>query len=445
MAKRPPSIKNYTKFVTHDIWHMRESRLDKKQGFFIRQLRIILLAIKGFNQDKCMVKGSALTFYIMFAMVPILALLFAMAQGFGLKDKLEQDLLTDLKSYREILTQAFDFADKMLQTVQSGVLAIIGIILIIYTVLKLLSSIEDAFNEIWQIKKGRTLVRRITDYIAITVFAPVFILLSSGITIFINHEVSVVESVAWLGKVDFIFKFLLKISSIMLMGGLFTFIFMALPNTRVKFRAAFVAGIFCAIMFDLLQWAYIGFQIGAAKYNAVYGSFAALPLFLIWVQYSCFILLFGAELAFAYQNVDHYELESEIKNISPRYKRVISLLVANLVVKNFMEEKKPLTAAQIAEKLDMPVRLARIVVTDLAETGIFTEVKTENEKDIAYNPGISESQLTVKYILDKIDTKGVNDMPIHSTHELETIHRLMDDFDQVMTEHRGNVLVKDIL
>lgn len=445
IKKAASSIQNFIRFITYDIWHLRESRLDKKQGFLIRQLRIVILSIKGFNQDRCFVKGSALTFYIMFALVPVLALLFAIAEGFGLKKKLEQDLLRDMKSYRGILEQAFDFADKMLQTVQGGVIAFIGIILIVYTVLKLLSSIEDAFNDIWQIKQGRKVIRRITDYTAITIFAPIFIFVSSSITIFVNHEVNLVEGVAWLSKIDFIFKFLLKLVSILLMAGLFTFLFVALPNTKVKFRSAFIAGIFSAIMFDILQWAYIGFQIGAAKYSAVYGSFAALPLFLIWVQYSCFIVLFGAELAFAYQNVDHFELESEIKNISPRYKRVIALLVANLVVRNFINEKKPLNAAQIADKLDMPVRLARMVASDFIETGIFNEVKTADEKDVAYSPAVSENQLTVKYILDKIDTKGVNDMPIHSTHQLEAIHKMMDDFDHVLETHRGNVLVKDIL
>lgn len=438
-------IKNLVHFFTYKIWHIRESRLDKKQGFAIRQLRIMTLAIKGFNQDKCVVKASALTFYIMFALVPVLALLFAISEGFGLRKKLQQDLLNDLSSYREILSQAFDFADKMLQTVHGGFLAVVGVILIIYTVLKLLSSIEDSFNEIWQIKKGRTLLRRITDYVAITLFAPIFVIISSSITIFLSSEIGTIENIAWLSKVDFIFKLLLKLFSILLVGGLFTFLFMALPNTKVKFRAAFIAGIVSAIFFEILQWAYIGFQIGAAKYNAVYGSFAALPLFLIWIQYSWFIVLFGAELAFAYQNVDHYELESEIKNISPRYKRVIALLIANLVVKNFTEGKKPLTAEQIAEKLDMPVRLARIIATDFIETGVFTEVKTEREKDVAYNPAVSETQLTVRYILNKLDTKGVNEMPIHSTHELESIHKVMNEFDEVLSTHKGNILVKDIL
>lgn len=445
MEKKPSFLKNTQQYITQEIWHVRANKLDKRQGFLVRQLRIIVLSIKGFNNDGCLVKASALTFYVMFALVPVLALLFAIAQGFGLKEKLEKDLLTDLNQYNNILLQAFDYADKMLQTAGTGIIAVIGIVLIIYTVLKLLSSIEDSFNEIWQIKKGRTIIRRITDYLAITLFAPILILVSSSITLFLSSEENTVESLAWLHRLSFAVHFLFKLISLMLMGGLFTFLYMALPNTKVKFSAAFTAGMVAAVCFEVLQWAYIGFQIGAARYSAVYGSFAALPLFLVWIQYNWFIVLFGAELAFAYQNVDHFELESEIKNISPRYKRVISLLIANLVVKQFTEGRKALTAIEIANKLDMPVRLARIITTDFVEAGIFNEVKTANEKEVAYQPGISENELSVKYILDKIDTKGVNEMPIHSTHELTAIHKVMDEFDEVLVKHKGNVLVKDIL
>ncbi|MGZ3862484.1 MAG: YihY/virulence factor BrkB family protein [Bacteroidia bacterium] len=438
-------IKNFIQFITHDLWHIRANKLDRKKGFLITQLRIIVISIKGFNRDQCAVKASALTFYVMFALVPVLALLFAIAQGFGLKQKVEKNLLQDASHYSNVLGQAFEYAEKMLETAGTGLIAAIGIVLIIYSVLKLLSSIEDSFNEIWQIKKGRTIIRRITDYLSITLFAPILIVVSGSITVFLNSGENAVESLAWIHRLGFMIHFLFKLLSLLLMGGLFTFIYMALPNTKVKFKAAFTAGLISAIAFELLQWAYVGFQIGAARYSAVYGSFAALPLFLVWIQYNWYIVLFGAELAFAYQNVEHYELESEIKNISPRYRRVVALLIANRVVKNFTAGKKALTIAQISHELDMPVRLAQTIISDFVETGIFAEVKTSNEKEFAYQPGLSENELSVKFILDKIDTKGVNEMPIHSSHELETIHRVMNDFDDIVRQNKGNVLVKDIL
>lgn len=445
MFKIFSGIQKLVNFIGSQMWRMRLNKLDKKQGILIKQLRIVTLAIKGFNEDKCLVKASALTYYMLFSIVPFLALLFAIAKGFNLQQNLEAYLLHDFSQYSGVLSQAFIYADKMLQTAEGGVIAGVGILLLIYTVLSLLSSIENSFNEIWEIKKGRTFIRRITDYIAITLFAPILIFASSGLSIFLNTEATNIQGLEWFNHLGFVFKIILKITSLLLLSGLFTFIYIVLPNTRVKFKSAMWAGIVAAIAFDLLQWAYIKFQIGAVKYNAVYGSFAALPLFLIWVQYSWFIVLFGAELSFANQNVDHYELETEIENISTRYRRVISLLVANMVVKNFIDGKPPMTAVQIAEKLDMPIRLARLIIFDFTETKIFTEVKTDKEKEVAYQPGISESKLSVKYILDALDTKGVNEMPIHSTTELENIHRVMNDFDEILKDNKGNLLVKDII
>ena len=226
---------------------------------------------------------------------------------------------------------------------------------------------------------------------------------------------------------------------------MFIFLYMALPNTKVTFRGAAMGSFVAAILFELLEWAYVSSQIGVGSYNKIYGSFAALPLFLIWIQYTWFVVLFGAELTFAHQNVDNYELETDINNISDRYKRVIALIIANHVVKNFNEGLKPLTSIEIANKLDLPLRLARIIINEFIEVGIFNEVKTENEKETAYQPGISDSKLTVKFIIDKIDEKGVNQLPIENSKELEIVNRLMKDLDDVLNTTKGNVLVKDLV
>ena len=163
------------------------------------------------------------------------------------------------------------------------------------------------------------------------------------------------------------------------------------------------------------------------------------------MQYSWFVVLFGAELAFANQNVDHYELENDITNISDRYKRVIALMIANCVVKNFNEGLPALTAMQISKKLDLPVRLTRVIIFEFTETGIFNEVKMSVDKEIGYQPGISDSKLTVKFIIDKLDEKGVNYLPIENGIELKNINRLMDDMNDVLNTSKGNILVKDLV
>ncbi|MES2134138.1 MAG: YihY/virulence factor BrkB family protein [Bacteroidota bacterium] len=436
-------FKRITHFLNHKLWRVRLDKMDKKQGFFLKQLRIFALAIKGFNEDKCMLKSTALTYYTLFSIVPIIALAFAIAKGFGFQENLQQQLLQDFNDQQDVLKQAFVYADKMLSNTKGGLIAGVGIVLLLWSVMKLLGSIENSFNEIWEIKRDRVWTRKITDYLSIMLIAPIFIIISGSLTVGLKAGISDVSShFALLSPVGFV---LLKIVAFALIWGMFVFLYMALPNTKVGFKSAAMGAIIAAILFELLEWAYVSFQVGVAQYNTIYGSFAALPLFLIWVQYSWFVVMFGAELTFANQNVDHYELENDINNMSVRYKRVIALLIANHVVKNFNEGKTPFTAMQIAKKLDLPVRLARNIIFEFTETGIFNEVKLDNDKEVGYQPGISDTKLTVKYILDKLDEKGVNELPMENTSELKLVQTLMKSMDEVLNTSQGNLLIKDLI
>ena len=443
MANLVTLVKKASHFLNHNLWRVRIDKLNKKQGFFLKQLRIFSLAGNGFNEDKCLLKATALTYYTLFSIVPIIALAFAIAKGFGFQETLQQDLLNKFSDQKEIISQVFVYADKMLANTKGGLIAGVGVVLLLWSVIKLLSSIENSFNEIWEIKRDRTWVRKITDYLSIMLLGPIFIILSGSVTIGLKTGLDAISSnLSLIGPVEFVF---LKIFAFALIWGMFIFLYMALPNTKVTFRGAAMGSFVAAILFELLEWAYVSSQIGVGSYNKIYGSFAALPLFLIWIQYTWFVVLFGAELTFAHQNVDNYELETDINNISDRYKRVIALIIANHVVKNFNEGLKPLTSIEIANKLDLPLRLARIIINEFIEVGIFNEVKTENEKETAYQPGISDSKLTVKFIIDKIDEKGVNQLPIENSKELEIVNRLMKDLDDVLNTTKGNVLVKDLV
>lgn len=219
---------------------------------------------------------------------------------------------------------------------------------------------------------------------------------------------------------------------------------MALPNTKVNFKVALKGAFIAAFLFELLQWAYVTSQIGVGSYNKIYGGFAALPLFLVWIQYSWFVVLFGSELTYAWQNVDHYELESDINNISDRYKRVIALMIASHVVKNFNEGKPAQSISDISSKLDLPIRLTKIIIAEFIETQIFIEVKTINDQETTYQPAISDSKLTVKFIVNKLDEKGVNELPIENTADLMLINKLMIELDEVLNTSQGNMLVKDL-
>jgi membrane protein len=443
MANIITFFKRLTHFLNYKLWHVRLDKLNKKHSFLYKQLRIFALSIKGFNENNCLLKATALTYYTLFSLVPIIALAFAIAKGFGYQETLQQQILNDFKGQQDVITQVFVYADKMLDNTKGGVIAIVGIVLLLWAVIKLLSSIETSFNEIWEIKKDRTWMRKITDYLAIMLTAPIFIILSGAITVGIKTRMdNVFSNAAVLSPLEFI---MLKAFAFALIWGMFIFLYMVLPNTKVNFKSAMIGGLIATLLFELLEWVYVSSQIGVVSYNKIYGSFAALPLFLVWIQYSWFVVLFGAELAFANQNVDHYELEHEIINISDRYKRVIALMVANYVVKNFNEGLPALTAMQISKKLDLPVRLTRLIIFEFTETGVFNEVRMPVDKEIGYQPGITDSKLTVKFIIDKLDEKGVNYLPIENGVELKNINRLMEDMNEVLNTSKGNILVKDLV
>jgi membrane protein len=439
MAKFIATARKSYDFVSGQLWKVRLSKLDKRQGLLVRQLRVFSLAAKGFNEDNCLVSATALTFFTLFSIVPILALAFAIAKGFGFEKNLQDQILQNYGEYSGVLNNAFLYANSMLSSARGGVIAGFGIVLLLWSVMKLLISIENSFNDIWEVKRGRSWVRKITDYLTIMLVGPLFLIVSGGLTVALQARLGNLHLLGFMGT------FFIKLFAYGLVTGLFTFLFIALPNIKVQFKPAFAAAIVATILFELLGWGYIRFQVGANRMNAIYGGFAALPLFLIWVQYSWYIVLFGAELAYAYQNVDHYELEDDIQNLSFRYKKVISLMIANLVAKRFYKREKSLNAIEISIALDLPSRLTRNLINEFVEIGILVEVKTDTDKEVVYQPGITESKFTVQYVIDAIEKKGVNSLPINDSSELKVINQLMHEMDKTMDTQTGHVFVKDIV
>ena len=326
------------KFITVDIWRIRLEDLPFGKSFLIKQLRIFLLTLRGFDEDKCFFRASSLTFYTILSIVPVAAMLFGIAKGFGFETMLKRELFEKFpgEAQQEVLWKVFDFAESMLLATKGSVIAGIGLVILFWSVVKVLSNIEASLNDIWEIKEARSWGRKFADYLAVMLLSPLLILMSSSATVFITTQFTKLANEIKL--VGFISPFIFlsfKLIPYFLIWILFTIIYVLMPNTKVSIKSGFVAGIIAGTIFQVVQWAYISFQVGTARYNAIYGSFAALPLFLMWVQISWWVVLFGAELSFANQNVDTYEYEPDSKKVSPAFKRVLTLQIAHLLVKNF--------------------------------------------------------------------------------------------------------------
>lgn len=431
-------VKRIIRFLSYDIWRInKKDRSSRKIGFY-NIIKTFILAIRNIDGQQLFTRASALTYSTLLSIVPLLAVLFAIARGFGFQNIVKSQLFSYFAGQEEMLDKATAFIDKSIEYAQGGIFLGIGVILLLYTVINLLSNIEDNFNRIWQIKKGRTYFRMFTDYLALIIIAPIFLICNAGVTILLN---TTAEEQYILGLVLGPF---MKVVPFLITILLFTILYIYIPNTKVRFTSALLGGVFTGICFQVFQMLYISGQVWISKYNAIYGSFAALPLLLLWLQLTWFLILFGVQLSFAYQNVNKFSFEHETSSISRRYKDFITLLIMTLIVKRFEKGHMPYTADELSEHYKIPTKLTGDTIFYLQEVGLIVETPTENDLVAAYIPAIDINHITVSYLFEKIEKHGSEDFMIDTDiqfrKEWETILEIKDLSDS----QNGNELLKNL-
>jgi membrane protein len=432
-------------FLAVGIWRIRVRDQPVGRGLLIKYARMILLAIRGFDEDKCQLRASALTFYTLLSIVPIAAMAFGIAKGFGFEKVLERELLGGFPNHTEVIEQIIEFSRNMLDNTRGGVITGIGIVVLLWTVIKVLGNIEKSFNDIWGIKSHRSLGRKFGDYLSVMLIAPILVLLSSGITVFISTQVDVLaERNRIFAAAGELVHFGLKFVPYLLIWSLFSFIYIFIPNQKVRLLSGVIAGVIAGTIYQLTQWGYVYAQFGASKYGAIYGSFAALPLFLFWLQVSWIIVLFGAEISFAHQNVDTYEFEPDCAEASPAFRKLLVLRLVQLAVERFVEGERPLNAEEMAQNMGVPIRLTRELLFDLVEAGILAEVRHGEEREPAYQPGIDPDKLTVYGILDRLDHRGTEEIPVTHSPQLDRLAETLRDLGAAMKKSQQNIRLKDI-
>lgn len=430
-------------FLLKDLWSVRLEEYPPKTKFLFKYLRIVVLALKGSIENKVTVRASALTYYTLMSIVPVLAMGFGIAKGFGADKYLEQQIMGNLKGQEEIANKLITFSNSMLEKTGGGLIAGIGVVLLFYSVAKVLSSIETAFNDIWKIDKARTISRKLTDYLSIMLIAPILLIAAGSINVYLATSLNTIaKQIEIIGYISPYIMFVLKFIPYLLIWILFSLMYIVMPNTKVNYQSGIIAGIIAGSAFVVTQWFYIDCQVGVSKYNAIYGSFAALPLFLIWIQVSWLIVLFGAEVSFANQNVEVYEFEAETDLISPYARRTLSLLIVNLIVKRFEKGEKPLTTLELSMNLKIPVRLMRVLLNQLIQCRIISETIDSKTKSIAYQPAQHIDNFSVSFVINSLDNLGTTIEP--NIPEMERILKIHDSFTKKIENLQENILVKEI-
>lgn len=427
------------------IWNTRLSEISKRRGFVIVNLRTIVLAARGFTQNNVQMRAASLTLYTLLSVIPMAAIAFAVAKGFGLDADLEREIIQEFASQQELLNQVLSIARGALLETKGGYLAGVGVVILFWSVMNLLDEIESSFNHTWQVRQSRPWIRKFTDYLAIMLIAPVAIILSSSITVFISTQLTeFMQTAPILEHFKPLITFLVKLAPYFIMWLVLTIAYLALPNTKVNFGPALVAGIVAGTLVQITQWLYVDLQWGISRLSAIYGSFAAIPLFIIWIQTTWLIVLLGAEISFAKQNVSRYEYESDAMKISSFHRKVFTIMILNSVVKNFKNGNPPRGAEALASDLKIPVRITSELLNDLKDAGLVSEILSEKDKRRTYQPAMDINMLTVGFVLNRLENMGTDHNTVLKSKEYNKVLIILSQFDKLMMDADQNILIKDL-
>ena len=435
-------IRLFWRFLKHDIWSYTNEDVRGTYLWLMNIFKAVYLSLRFFLAHRIMERASALTYYTLLALVPTVALALGIGRGFGMQEMF-YNLITDaFPGQVEVINYINSFAEKYLERATSSIIIGIGIVLLLWVIYSLISNIEDVFNGIWQVKNGRSTLRRITDYLSIIFLVPTFLAISSGTQLFLQtyimtdlYDYVLSQTLLTILRcVPYVFTILLL-----------TFIYIVIPNCKVRFLNAFAAAVIAGTAFLLFQWLYIHGQIWVSKYNAIYGSFAALPLLLLWIQMSWIICLYGAELSYASQNIQNYNFENVEEMLSRHDRDFLLILVAGNIYNRFANEEPAPTTEEVGQALKLPARLTGSLIRQLADIDVIREAyPTDKHMPNNWIPGRETDKLTIAALYDLLASDGENLLKINYSKYFPKEYKVCEAMRQAALQQGQSILLRDI-
>ncbi|WP_321532077.1 YihY/virulence factor BrkB family protein [uncultured Desulfuromonas sp.] len=384
------SVEKWQKWLARDLWAD-----DGKQGGY-DIARVLAAALIGFRRHNCIQHAAALTFNTLLALIPLLAIMFALLKGLGVHNTIEPLLLKQLSvGSEEVVANIITY----INNTNVGRLGSVGLVMLVFTVLALLSNIEKSFNDLWQVQETRSLFRRFADYFSVVTLGPLFVLAAVSMNTSIRSQ----HVVQWLLSKPVFGDALLLLFEVLpffAIWAAFIFLYMFVPNTKVKLLSALVGGISAGSLWLLTQWSYVNFQYGVGKYNAIYGTMAALPIFMIWLYVSWMITLMGVELCWAFQFRSHISRllgkGSRVDEWEPMH--VLELLV--LIYNRFKQGRAPWPMEELLEAASMPKAQAHLALERLKACEIVVVADDETHDALVVVPQKSADIIDLARVLE---------------------------------------------
>lgn len=438
------NLKKINKFLRYDIWRFTAAEVGSRRSRFLYQtLRTLLLVIRGFTNKSLGDKAKSLTYSLIFTIIPILAMVLAVAKGFGVQDIIERQLNNSFLGETNIVPVIMEMVQRYLDTAQGGVFIGVGILILLWAVYSFFSSVESTFNQIWNVQKSRSIARQAITYIAILFLIPILIIVSSGLTVFVQSTLSDLHGGTLSAAHQALHNGGTQFLQFAVCWALFTLMYIAIPNTKVRFLSALIPGILMGTLFQLLQMLSVYIIILLGRTSIVYGAFASVPILLTWLQWTCLLIILGAEMSFAIQNNEQFEYEHDLEKMSRRYKDCITLYLLAHIVSRFENEQPPLTAHELAEPDRLPLRLVNQLLSRLVETGLICKIRDEEDQERRYQPAMDTHRMTVGMVIGRIDEQGTEEFLSGTTQEMKLF---WNRFLQLRSKHSDtqDILINEL-
>ena len=435
-------LKQFKKSIHSKLWEVELDQLPKWQRLTIKLLRIFQAVLRDLSNGLPTLRAMSLVYTTLLSMIPVLAVGFSILKGFGLHNQIEpllSHLLAPLGEQGTLIAkQIIDFVDN----IDVGLLGIMGIALLFYTVITLIHKIERAFNYTWHITEYRRLSQRISDYLSVIMIGPILVFSALAITAAITSS-TIINKLSNIEPFGFIISTTGGLLPYLLVIAAFTVIYLLVPNTKVKFRSALIGAFIAGILWESTGWLFASFVANSINYTVVYSSFAILVLFLIWLYLSWLILLIGAAISYYHQHPDKILADQNLSCLSNRMKEKTALLVMYHIAKHFHENKKPWTSSELSDELNIPNEVSSEILHTLEHSKL---ISRHQDRDTSYLPSQSLENIYISHILNSIRSHNksttTNTDSVNSQIEIDD---LCNNIDTCLEQSINNLSLRDLI
>jgi membrane protein len=384
------------------VWRSQLAALPRGRARVVRLTRLVLVLARDLAHGQLTLRSMSLVYTTLLSIVPLLALSFSVLKAFGVYNQIQPMLLSFLEPLGDKGIEVTRRIIQFIENMNVGVLGSVGLALLLYTAVSLVQKIEESFNFIWHVSRARSIGERFSRYLSALLVGPLLVFSAIGITAAVTR-VSMVQDFLAVGPVEWLAVQAGRYMPYVLVIAAFSFVYVFIPNTRVRVGPALAGGVVGGILWQSAGWAFAIFAATSTKYAAIYSSLAILVLFMLWLYLSWLILLFGANVAFYVQHPEYLVAEAGEPRLSNRMRERLGLIVMSLVARHHVEGRAAWTAEALAQTLRVPMRAIEIVLGALQSGGILTRT---GDDPPAYLPVRDLETVSAKQLLDAVRVAG---------------------------------------